>query len=51
MYYFLDSEELQGDDAGLDDEALRILIHKRIENLERRLQAYKNRRYHLFLHQ
>ena len=44
---FLDSENFQGDDGELDDEGLRTMIQRRIDNLERRLQAWKSRKQRL----
>ena len=47
VLFFLDSENFQGDDGELDDEGLRTMIQRRIDNLERRLQAWKSRRQRL----
>ena len=44
---FLDSEDFQEDDTEQDDESVRRMIQRRIEQLERRLETWKARRQHL----
>ena len=46
-YCFLDSEDFQEDDTEQDDESVRRMIQRRIEQLERRLETWRTRRQRL----